>query len=210
MKNLLAFIPFSSPWIIRQRLSNAKTVLDVGCGDGSLMVKVNADKKYKVIGIDLYGPYLKKAKDSGVYQRITKGNLKTINFKNKSFDVVLASQVIEHLSKRDSLKLIQKLEKIAKEKVIIATPKGFVKYDPFEVIDGNKLQEHKSGWEIEEMRRLGYKVYGQGSGFIYCPTGMLYKYRNLKNILVIISFLLAPFTYLVPETSACIIAVKKV
>lgn len=126
-----------------------------------------------------------------------------------SFDVVLASQVIEHLAKKDSLRLLEKLEKIAKKKVILATPKGFVKYDPFEVMDDNKLQIHKSGWEIEEMNKMGYIVYGQGSGFIYKPDGLLYKARGFKDILIIISFLLAPFIYFFPRLSAYLIAVKK-
>lgn len=209
MKNILVYFPFTSPWIIRHHLGSAKTVLDIGCGDGSLMVKVNRDKKYEITGVDLYKPYLKLAKKSGVYKKVIAKDIRKIKFQNRSFDVVLASQVIEHLSKRDSSNLIKKLEKITRYKVILATPKGFVKYDPFEVIDDNKLQEHKSGWEIDELKNMGYRVFGQGSGFIYRPNGLLYKFRDLKDIFVIISYLLSPISYFFPKVSASLTAVKK-
>lgn len=208
--NILRILPFSSPWIIRHHFGENHTALDIGCGDGSLMIKVNPDKKFKVVGMDLYKPSLEKAKKSGVYEKVILGDLKKINFPNKTFDVVLASQVIEHLSKSDALRLIRKLEKIAKRRVILTTPKGFVKYDPFEIIDDNKYQQHKSGWEIEELRDTGYKIYGQGSGFIYRPLGLLYRYRHLKNILVLVSFLLSPVTYFLPETAAYLVAVKEI
>lgn len=208
--NLLRIIPFTVPWIIRHHLGDNNSVLDVGCGDGSLMIKVNQDKKYKVIGVDLYKPSLKKAEASGIYHKVILQDLKKINFPNKSFDVVLASQVIEHLNKKDSLKLIQKMEKMAKHKIILSTPKGFVNFDPFEVMDDNKFQEHKSGWEIQELIRMGYKVYGQGNGYIYRPLGLLYRYRQLKNILVLISFLISPITYFIPRISAYIVGVKEI
>lgn len=207
--NLLRFLPFSSPWIIRYHLGNNHKVLDIGCGDGSLMTKVNSDKKYEVVGVDLYKPSLKRAKRSGAYKSFFLNDLKKVKFRRKSFDVVLASQVIEHLNKQDALQLIKKLEKIAKHKIILTTPKGFVEFDSFEARDSNKLQEHKSGWEIKELKDMGYTVYGQGSGFIYRPSGLLYKYRKLKNILISISFLLSLVTYFIPVTSAYIVAVKK-
>lgn len=207
--NFLRFLPFSLPWIIRHLLGDAKNVLDVGCGDGSLMVKVNCDGKYNnVVGIDLYKPYLKEAKKSGVYKEIISADIRKIRFKNKSFDVVLASQVIEHLNKKEALKLLAKLEKIAKYKVIVGTPNGYVKFDPFEMTDDNKLQEHKSGWTIKEMEIYKYKVYGQGSGFIYRPNGLLSRFRRLKKILVVISYLLSPLSYFFPSTSAYMIAIK--
>lgn len=208
--NALRLLPFSYPWIIKYHLGKHISVLDIGCGDGSLMNKVNSDKKYEVTGVDLYKPSIEKAIASGLYRRVIMRDLRKIKFKDKSFDVVLASQVIEHLKKEDSLRLISKLEKIAKNKVILTTPKGFVEYDPFEVIEDNKFQEHKSGWEVKDLENMGYKVYGQGSGFIYQPGGLLYRCRRLKDILVLISFLLASITYFIPVTGAYIIAVKEI
>lgn len=210
MKNILVYIPFSSPWIVRHHLGNAKTVLDVGCGDGEFMLKVNPDKKYDVVGLDLHKPHLKKAKQTGVYKKVVFSDLRKLKLKKNSFDVVLASQVIEHIDKKEGLSMISILEKLAKRKVIISTPNGFVPFDPFDVIDDNPFQVHKSGWEIEEMKRYGYKVYGQANSFIYrSQTGLLYKFRRLKNFFVMVSLLLAPISYFLPQTSSMIIAVKE-
>lgn len=208
MKNILAYIPFTSPWIIRHFLGDEKKVLDVGCGDGSLMVKVNCDRKYDVVGIDLYKPYLKIARESGVYKKIIVSDIRKLKFKNNSFDAVLLSQVIEHLNKKEALKVISTMEKIAKDKVIICTTNGFAPYDPFDVFDDNSLQVHKSGWEIKEMKNYGYKVYGQGAGFIYKPGGLLLRFRKLKSFLVMLSFLFSPLNYFFPRLSAFIVAVR--
>lgn len=210
MKNILVHTPFTPYWIIRRFLNGSNKVLDVGCGDGAVMSKINYDKKFDVYGVDLYKPYLEKAKKGGVYKKLILSDLRKLKFQNKSFDAVLASQVIEHLSKKDSLKLISKLEKIAKHKVILSTPNGYVKFDPFEAADGNKLQIHKSGWEIKEMESMGYKVCGQANRIIYWPSsGLLYRYRRLKYIFVLISYLLSPISYFWPHTSSCIIALKE-
>lgn len=205
---VINFLPFSSPRIIRHHLGKAKTILDVGCGDGSFMEKINFDNKYLVTGVELYKPFIKKALQKGIYKTIKTMDIRKIRIKSKSFDVVLASQVIEHVNKKDGLNLIKKLEKIAKDKVILTTPNGFVEYDPFDVYDDNKLQKHKSGWDLDELRDYGYGVYGQGSGFIYNPEGLLYKFRKFKNIWVIMSFLLAPVNYFFPKLGAYIVAVK--
>lgn len=209
MNNLLTFLPFSSPWIVRHHLGTAKSVLDVGCGDGEFMLKVNPDKKYEVVGIDLFKPNIKKAKQKGVYKKVLLSDLRKINFKKGSFDIVLASQVIEHINKKEGLKMLSVIERIARKRIVVYTPNGFVPFDPFEVMDDNPLQVHKSGWGVGEMRKHGYRVYGQGNKRIYnTKNGLLYRFRRLKNILVIISFLLAPISYFIPETSSMIVAVK--
>ncbi len=207
---LFRFFPFSSPWIVRYHLGKARTILDIGCGDGSFMKKINTDNKYQITGLELYDPYIKKALKTGVYKQIKKMDLNKIIIKKKSYDVVLALQVIEHLSKKEGIELIKKIESIAKNKVIITTPNGFVNYDPFENLDNNKLQKHKSGWNINELTNYKYKVYGQGSYFIYRSDSILYKFRKLKYLFAVLSYLVSPFTYFLPFSAAYLVAVKNV
>lgn len=78
-------------------------------------------------------------------------------FGSNSFDCVLASDLIEHLTKEDGIRLIEVMEKIAKNKVIIFTPNGFL---PQREHDNNPWQVHKSGWTVKEMKERGYKVIG--------------------------------------------------
>jgi hypothetical protein len=78
-------------------------------------------------------------------------------FEPGSFDCVVALDVIEHLSREDGLRLLESMEQIARKKVVVFTPNGFL-YQPPE--PGNPHQEHISGWTVEEMRAHGYDVIG--------------------------------------------------
>ena len=49
------------------------------------------------------------------------------------------------------------MEKIARKKIIIFTPNGFLRQEEH---DNNPWQVHKSGWNINEMKSLGYNVIG--------------------------------------------------
>jgi hypothetical protein len=70
---------------------------------------------------------------------------------------VISLDVIEHLERGDGMKLMDTMEKIARKKIIVFTPNGFL---PQNAYDGNEWQIHKSGWSVKEMRKLGYKVIG--------------------------------------------------
>ena len=187
----------------------AKTILDVGCGDGSFIALLNKDKKFEVIGIDAYKPYLAKAKKTGVYKKLILGDVRKLPFKEKSFDIVLCSQVIEHLKKEEGEELIRDLEKTAKRQVIVATTVGFFPYEPFEGKDENPLQVHQSGWEPKEFEKRGYKVYGQGAGFVYGRKRIV---RPLPQLLQIpffgLSYCLSPLFYFFPKHAAHMICVK--
>ena len=78
-------------------------------------------------------------------------------FGEDSFDCVVALDVIEHLEKADGLRLLEQMEIIARKKVIIFTPNGFLEQEPF---DGNEWQRHISGWEVDEMREMGFEIIG--------------------------------------------------
>jgi hypothetical protein len=78
-------------------------------------------------------------------------------FSPKSFDCVVALRLIEHLEKDDGIRLIEMMETIARKKVIIYTPNGFLARKESE---GNVWMAHKSGWTVEEMRKRGYTVIG--------------------------------------------------
>jgi hypothetical protein len=99
-----------------------------------------------------------KSKKRKIYHDLIWGDLNQIEFKSKSFDCVLCTDVIEHLTKKEGLKLIRKIEDIAIKKLVIFTPNG---YNPKEHIeDGNVLQTHKSGWTVKEFAGMGYEVKG--------------------------------------------------
>lgn len=142
---------------LKYELKGCNQILDVGCGDSSPLKYIKYSG-YKV-GVDGFAPSIKKSKKAKIHDKYYLNNLKSIDkiFKSKSFDCVIGLDIIEHFEKQEGLQLINKMEKIAKKKIILFTPNGFVSQGEF---NNNPYQVHKSGWNPEEMRKLGYRVKG--------------------------------------------------
>lgn len=141
---------------IEKHLKDCNTILDIGCGDDSPLNFLQ--NKYYTVGIDGHKPSIIKSKNNKIHDDYIVGNLKNLKrlVKKKSFDGAMALDVIEHFRKEDGYKLLDNMEKIAKKKVILVTPNGFVpQYNK-----GNKLQAHLSGWTVSDFKKRGYKVEG--------------------------------------------------
>jgi GT2 family glycosyltransferase len=208
-----SYLPFTYPWIFKKEIQGAKSILDMGCGDGSFMTLITQNvAKKKITGVELFNSYIQKANLTGTYYKIIKSDIKKIYLHKNVFDTIVASQVIEHITKDEGILLIQKMEKIAKSKVIIGTPNGFFHRE--ESIENNHWQKHHSGWVISDFRQRGYKVYGQGLNFIYKQHGLidhpLFQRSAARYCLIILSYILSPIVYFYPELSAHIIAVKNI
>lgn len=155
---------------------SAKSILDVACGKGlPIMVLKQKIKFEKIHGVDLYEPYINFCKRRGIHDSYTLCDARKLPFKNKSFDIVMALQVLEHLDKNDAFKVLSNLEKIARKQVIISTPIGLT-FHP--AVDGNKLQLHKSGFMPEELEAKGYKVIKMGRKEVEGIGGLIDKYPN--------------------------------
>lgn len=205
-------LPFSYMWILKNAIGESKTILDLGCGDGSLMDLLSKGKKWKITGIDIYLKSINGAKKRNIYHKLIRGDLlKTIrnnNLKTK-YDVVFFSQVIEHVTRNQGEKLLNEIEKLAKKRIIVGTPRGFME-QPHEFLDNNPYQVHKSGWSIEDFSSRGYKVNGVGFWPIWSYDG-LGRNANIfgKVISNIISYLMSPIVYFSPTLAAGVIAIKE-
>jgi 2-polyprenyl-6-hydroxyphenyl methylase/3-demethylubiquinone-9 3-methyltransferase len=96
-----------TPWIlgeIEKRFSGAVSALDIGCGAG-LLTNALALKGHKTFGIDLSENSLKVAKSRDVTGTVEyrKANAYELPFENESFDVVCATDVLEHVEKPSKL-----------------------------------------------------------------------------------------------------------
>ena len=182
-------------------MKNGGEILDLGCGRRNTFAWVNkTGKRFFSVGVDLDEPRLSQNKQAGIHDSYIKGDITTVEFTPKSFDIVLAIDVIEHIYKEDGFRLIEKMERIARSKVIIVTPNGW------EHLRGDKLnQHHKCGWESSELRDMGYKVNGLwGLRFLRSMR----RYTFLWPLWVIISGLTQKFTYFFPKIAGAIFAVK--
>jgi SAM-dependent methyltransferase len=142
-----------------RQIAKSNNVLDVGCGMGLPVRCLRIlGLSAKVIGIDIYGDYLKRVKKSGLYDDCVLASVKYLPFRHNSFDSVICLQVLEHLPKTDGVVLLGSLINVA-NKVVLTTPVGFVENN---IGSANVFQDHKSGWYPRDLRALGFKVKGYG------------------------------------------------
>lgn len=141
---------------IEKHLEGCKSILDVGCGDNSPIGLL--EECYTTVGVDAYKPSIEESKKRKIHNAYILGDIKRLNslVKEKSFDAVVALDVIEHLKKGDGYKLLKNMERAARKKVILVTPNGFIP----QFNKNNKLQTHLSGWTVEDFTNEGYRVDG--------------------------------------------------
>lgn len=207
---LKTLLPYTYDWIIKNSLDKkAKTILDVGCGRGELMSFLNTEKKYDITGVDLYKDSLDEARLTGAYKTLKKMDVRKLRFREQSFDIVICSMTLEHLTRKEGNILMQYIERIAKKQVIITTTVGFFPFDPLEGEDENPYQVHKSGWFVEEFRKRGYNVYGQGADFVYGKRRPLVLLNSpMRYVLFGLSYILSPVWYRFATLASYMICVK--
>jgi len=144
--------------VLEKEVAEYKSLLDVGCGAYSPVKRFSKKMKY-VIGVDIFEPSIEKSRAAGIHHDYVKADVLELDkhFDEGSFECVVASDLIEHLTKEDGNILIEMMEKIASKKVVIYTPNGFF---PQRAFDNNEYQVHISGWEIEEMKQKGFRIIG--------------------------------------------------
>jgi hypothetical protein len=145
------------------------SILDVACGLSFKSKYLDAQIR---VGVDIHDEYFNHI-ESEVPYVLVKHDVRKLDeiFVDKSFDLVIALDIIEHLEKEESLAMIEQCEKIAKKAVILETPKGFVPQNiDIQGHGADEWQTHRCGWEVEELEDLGYLV-----------TVRDYKMANVKR-----------------------------
>lgn len=141
---------------LTKELYGCESILDLGCGYNSPIQ--HCDVAFSV-GVELFEPYLQESRKKGIHNEYIKADIRKVEFEPGSFDAVLCREVLEHLTKEEGRELIQKMVRWARKKMIITILNGHLRQDAY---NSNPLQEHKSSWSVEELRRLGLKVKGIG------------------------------------------------
>ena len=192
--------------ILQKEIGDSKNVLDVGCGNNSPIGHLK--KTFYSEGVDIYPKCVRVSRKNNYHDSYRLGDVRKLSdfYKYKSFDTLVAIDVIEHLTKQESLKMISQMEKIARKKVILMTPRGYIDQGAY---DGNPYQVHHSGWTKKELQDLGYKVYGL--------RGLKYLRDDAATIRFspwifwgFLSFISEVLLYPFPELSFQLFAVKSV
>ena len=193
-------------------LRNCQSVLDLGCGPNSPLGALKAVSRR--VGVEPFGPYLELAKARGTHDEFHQKLITELDFEPNSFDAVIMIDVIEHMTEEDGLVAMKLAEKWARKKVIINSPNGFVAQKS---LDGNPLQEHKSGWSYARMKELGYVSRGlAGPKWLRqeveaetmgddLMTSIRFK---PKFFWFVIATLLQPVTYRIPKFAFSLMSVK--
>ena len=105
--------------VIADLLPNNSRVLDVGCGDGSLMNFLVKEKNIETRGLELDQNNVQECLNKGL--TVIQGNAETelYQFPKKSFDYVVLSQTLQAFYKPD--KVLNELLRIGKS-VIVSIP----------------------------------------------------------------------------------------
>ena len=141
--------------LVQRRLQSDDTVLDLGCGIQQANDRIRAKS---ILGVDIWNVYLDKIKDNIQTVKLSMAELD--RFMDKSYDVVICLDVVEHLEKELALKVIDECKRIARKKAIIYTPSEFK--DNMDAVDNawdlgyNEHQKHLCVLNIDDFNSRGY------------------------------------------------------
>ena len=134
-----------------------RRVLDVGCGFGKYGVLIReyldvwherltpSEWELTLVGIEAYAPYRNPIYDF-VYNEVHIGDASEVLSKLGEFDLILISDVIEHLEKDDARALVDECFRHSPV-VLITTPDDF---HPQAALLGNPFERHRCLWRRED------------------------------------------------------------
>lgn len=142
----------------RELIGHGETLLDVGCGSGSPLYMVK-DAMRRSVGVDIHLPSILDARSRRLHDAYICADVLRLEttIAPRSFDCVASIDVIEHLTVEQGERFLRVLEGLARKRVVIFTPNGFL---PQPAAPDNSHQLHISGWSAATMQKLGYQTYG--------------------------------------------------
>lgn len=154
LKRRAYFQLFGGDRVLRDLVLPGRRVLDVGCSDGR-----GSETLTGAFGCDIHRPTLQHARDMGRRARIAQADVRCLPYRDATFDVVVALDVVEHFEKLDACAVIHEMERVSRDAVVLVTPSGFVRQPPTET---EPWQEHRCGFAADELTSLGFDVRGLG------------------------------------------------
>src|SRR3990167_11074146 len=94
--------------LISKEITYDDSILDLGCG----IMSATDELEHKILGVDIWDRYLNHIKDKFPTVKISMEE--TYRFMDKSYDVVLCLDVLEHLEYELALKIIDECKRIAR------------------------------------------------------------------------------------------------
>lgn len=155
----------TDPWLVLDEagllpdFDEIENVLDVGCGS-RLRSKLIEPTPKMILGIDLHESYLNDIKSAVPYSVIKynlNDRLRDDMFLSRSFDIVYAIDVLEHIEYSTALVVIHNMKRIARKAVVVKVPDGHVPQNiDITGYGADELQTHRSTWCTETLESLGF------------------------------------------------------
>lgn len=153
---------------------NPLSILDVGTGMGQygFLARNNLEQenlfcvdgqqgwqrpkkewRVRIDGIEGCSGYMTPVHEH-VYNQILIGNVLDIlpTLDGGSYELVLAIDILEHLTKTDGLVFLAELKRVASRAVLVSTPKEF----HFQEVQANPFENHRSHWSQKELAEQGF------------------------------------------------------
>lgn len=96
-------------------------ILELGCGEGFLLEAIHRRlPSVPLLGLDMLDQALTNGHKLFPHLRLERGDIYAISQADKSWDVVVASEVLEHLDRPD--RALHELRRVAKKYVVLSVP----------------------------------------------------------------------------------------
>ena len=136
------------------RQINPKRILDIGAGEGTyrkLIKDSDIEKQGFWTAVEAWAPYVNDYKLGELYDNVIIGDACYIDYDkidSRSFDLVIAGDVLEHMTKNEAKELIREFKNHSKN-IIISVPLLHLHQDAYK---GTWFEVHLDHWTFEEMQ----------------------------------------------------------
>ncbi|WP_240664371.1 bifunctional 2-polyprenyl-6-hydroxyphenol methylase/3-demethylubiquinol 3-O-methyltransferase UbiG [Methanosarcina sp. MSH10X1] len=140
-------------------LDNINKVIDIGCGEGFI---INCLDLPDVTGVDISKNALKLARDRNRNCNLCAGSVYELSFKKDSFDLAIATEILEHLEKPDSA--LKEIRRVSRDYCLLSVPNEPY-FRTMNFLRGKNLKrfgndiEHVQNWSSEEFVKLVGKYF---------------------------------------------------
>jgi 2-polyprenyl-3-methyl-5-hydroxy-6-metoxy-1,4-benzoquinol methylase len=112
---------FSNLLVTEVKLLKPASILDVGAGEGFMLERLRTAKvATKLEGIEYMDQAIALGKKMNPHVTIKKGNIYDLPYKDNQFELVICTEVLEHLD--DPEKAISELKRVSGKYVILSVP----------------------------------------------------------------------------------------
>ena len=112
---------FQSTIVSLVREVRPETLLDVGCGEGVVIHKLRDEfRNMRIEGVDTHLDSLEIAKRLNPFIQFYGGSIYCLPLKDESYDLVLCSEVLEHL--QDPGAALREVNRVSRKCIILSVP----------------------------------------------------------------------------------------